>query len=151
VDAFYAQILHRAADPIGRAGWVRVLLAGASEADVGRAFVESPEYTATHADASSFATGLYTDLLGRTPAPTELAGLQQALTAGASRDAAARGFFTSPEYLKDLVDGFYTNFLMRPADAAGESAAVGALQGGASLETVADALLGSDEFFAQGV
>jgi hypothetical protein len=45
VDQFYATLLHRQADPGGRASWVNALQTGLSEADLMRSFLTSAEYT----------------------------------------------------------------------------------------------------------
>src|SRR5262249_31141833 len=44
VDQYYATFLHRAADPVGRAGFVNLFLAGAGETDVARVFLTTAEY-----------------------------------------------------------------------------------------------------------
>ena len=53
----------------------------------------------------------------------------------------------SPEATGDLVKGFYTQFLHRSADAAGLSAWMQVLQGGASDQAVILGIVGSPEYF----
>ena len=59
-----------------------------------------------------------------------------------------RGWWASAEYLGDVVDGLYVSYLGRHADTQGLSFWVNSLQGGATVENVRSAILGSDEFLA---
>jgi hypothetical protein len=146
VEQLYVSILHRTASPAERAGWVNALLAGASETDVATAFLTSPEYLSTHSDSASFVTGLYHDVLGRTPGASEVAGWQQALSNGLSRSAVVQAFLNSDEYHKRIVDQFYIEFLDRAPDAAGEQGWVTFLRTGGTIETTAEMFLASDEY-----
>ena len=65
VAALYRQLLHRPADAQALAYWGGQLLGGQSEEQVAARILASPEYTAAHPDAASFAGGLYADVLGR--------------------------------------------------------------------------------------
>jgi hypothetical protein len=98
VDQFYTTLLHRAADAAGRQAWVNALLAGASENDVVVDFLTSGEYTASHPDVASYVTGLYADLLSRSPDAAGFAFWSQILQTGSrSRGAVAYYFLTSTE------------------------------------------------------
>jgi protocatechuate 3,4-dioxygenase beta subunit len=150
VDQLYATFLHRSADAAGRAFWINLLASGVSEQSAARAFIASGEYQTAHADNSTYVAGLYADVLGRNASAGEIAGWAQALQSGASRDAVAAAFLTSGEEYLGLLDADYQHFLHRSVDPAGQQAWLGQLLGGqATPETVANAILASDEFFAQ--
>jgi hypothetical protein len=149
VDGLYATYLHRAADPAGRAGWIAALSAGLSETDAARLFMTSPEYTLSHPEEVSFVSGLYADILGRTPDAIGLNGWVGAARRGLSRDAIADAFLHSLEASRRTVTGYYAQFLGRAPDAAGLEFWSALLQSRrASRDQVVQAFLASDEFFA---
>src|SRR5262249_55739229 len=149
VDQLYQTFLHRSPDAAGRALWVNALLAGSSELDVARMLLTSAEYQAAHGADAAFVMGLYSDVLGRAASSAEVAGWLQALQGGLSRDAVAQAFLTSREADLQIVDGFYRTYLQRPADPAGEQAAVAALQSGSlSPEALGEMFLASDEYYS---
>jgi hypothetical protein len=147
VDRFYQTLLHRPADPIGRAGWVNALLAGESETQVEQAFLSSPEYAALHPGAAGYITALYQDVLGRSPAAADLASWEQQLQGGASSQAVALDILTSLEGTADAVGALYLQALKRPADPVALGVFTPRLQAGAPLEVVADVLFSSLEYF----
>jgi hypothetical protein len=150
VNHFYLTLLQRPADAPGLAGFVNAMLNGATEVDVMRALITSPEYTATHVSDQTFVASLYTQILGRAPDAAGLAGWVQALANGTSRATVAQAFLTSAETERRLVDEYYLMFLNRPADAAGEQAWLNLLvTGRATNESVAVAILASEEYFAR--
>ena len=101
---------------------------------VAEVLVTSPEYTASHSSNSLFVTGLYNQVLGRTPSPAELNfwvnQLNQSLL---TRLQVATFFLTGSEYQTDLLNGgtwtpynpltnwggYYPEFLRRLADSGG--------------------------------
>jgi uncharacterized repeat protein (TIGR01451 family) len=100
-------------------------------------------------DDALFIAGLYQDLLGRAPDPGGLAGFQQAVDVARAQvlSPIARQFVTSTEYRLDLVNGYYTTYLRRPAGAGEVAGWLAALQQGMTTEQVLAAFLGSDEDF----
>jgi hypothetical protein len=149
VDGFYATYLHRAADPAGRASWIAALSAGLSETDAARLFMTSPEYTLSHPDEVSFVSGLYADVLGRSPDASGLNSWVGFARRGLGRAVIADAFLHSLEADLRTVTGYYAEFLGRAPDAVGLEAWLGLLQSRlASREQVAQAFLASDEFFA---
>jgi subtilisin family serine protease len=150
VDAYYTQYLHRSADAGGEASWVQLFLSGWSETDVIRAFVTSPEYLALHGGYAAYVDALYTDLLGRAADPAGEAAWVGVLAATGDRALVANGFLFSFEFDQRSVDAYYTQFLHRQADTGGQQSWVYALtQGGLTLNSVAVAFLGSDEYFSR--
>jgi hypothetical protein len=147
VDVYYQTFLHRTESPAERAAWVNAFLAGASEEAVETGFLLSSEYQASHASNTDFVTGLYTDLLGRPP-DAGLAGWVQLLVNGASRNSVIQGFLRSTEYLGDVVQLDYHLYLLRAGSTAEIQGWVNYLLGSqASIGTVAQLILNSDEFF----
>jgi hypothetical protein len=150
VNQFYFQILHRAADRAGEAGWVQYLLQGHGENDLAVQLLESPEYQAAHLSAASFIQGLYADVLLRTPSAAESSGWLQALQSGMARSAIAQAFVNSSEAITDAVKLDYTQFLLRPAATTELNAWLAAARSAAlSLDQVGQLILASDEFFAR--
>jgi Domain of unknown function (DUF4214) len=150
VNQYYLTFLGRPADAAGEAIFVNALLNGATEVDVIRALVTSPEYSQIHQSDVSFVTGLYTQILGRAPDAAGEAAWEQALQNGTSRATVANAFLTSAEADLRVIDEFYTLFLNRPADAAGAQAWLSLmLSGQANFETVGVAILSSAEYFAR--
>ncbi len=98
--------------------------------------------------SAEFVTGLYTNLLHRVPALSEVQGWVEALDTGAaSPQESALTFTTSNEYRSNLIRADYQLFFKRtpaPQEVAGW---LGALQGGLSEEGLQAAFLASDEFF----
>jgi hypothetical protein len=147
VEQYYETILHRLATPAERAGWVGLFLAGATETQIEFDFLNSSEYLAAHASATSFVTGLYTDVLGRNPSSNELSVWQQALATGLSRSSMDQLFLSSTEFDVRILDGFYSQFLNRAPDAAGQQGWLGFLRSGGSIEAVAESFLASTEYY----
>jgi hypothetical protein len=151
VDQFYATYLHRSADAFGRAFWVNSLRGGVSEEQVAEGFLTSAEYRQAHAGTDAYLTGLYADVLGRTPDAAGLDYWQAAAQGGLSPAQLADAFLGSPEADERRVDGYYRDYLARSGEAAGVAFWVGALQGGGlTPDQVAQAFLASDEFYNQG-
>src|SRR5262249_39079567 len=130
--------------------FVNEMLNGATEEQVIVQFVSSAEYSAEHPTNVSYVTGLYTDVLGRSPDTAGLNAWLLALQNGTSRTAVATALVNSAEAAKRVVDSYYLNFLRRQADTAGELSWIAQLQSGqANFGSVAEAFLASDEYFAQ--
>lgn len=150
VQRYYLAFLHRTGSPDERAYWVNLLQSGVSETEVARQFILSPEYQSEHADSTSFVTGLYTDVLGRVPAATEVAYWVQILQNGASRSDVAEAFLTSTEANQQLVTLYYQVFLGRSANAAEVQYWLALLQSGSLSPTdVAVGFLTSAEFYGR--
>ena len=146
VDGMYRVYLGRDADAAGRAGWVDQLMRGMSELQLAAAFIGSEEYRLTHPDAFRFVTGLYDDVLGRTPDPV---GLDGWLRSGGSREQMTADFLRSAEHRERLVRGWYSRILGRDGELAGVRGWVADLGNGLSWSQAAERFLASDEFFAR--
>jgi hypothetical protein len=149
VDQFYATFFHSSPDAASRAAWINQLLAGVSEADVERQLLTSSDYTAAHPDFVSFITGLYTDVLGRSPSSSDLAGWVQTMQAGTTRDALAFSFVNSSEAELDSIDFCFTHYLHATGDPAVEAGLLANIRNGlATPAATTEALLASDQYFA---
>jgi hypothetical protein len=147
VDRYYAIYLHRSADPFGRAAWIRAFQGGASEIDVQRAIVTSGEYQVAHGSNAGFLTGLYVDILGRTPDSRGHANWLRQLNSGVSRARVAQAFLTSTEAYRLALNRYYEDYLHRPADESGARNWVNALVANrTTLEAAGVGFLASEEF-----
>jgi hypothetical protein len=90
---------------------------------------------------------LYQSVLGREAGPTETAWWVRVLH-GAGRAAVVDGIERSPEARTDLVKGWYSRYLGRPAAGGEEQSWVRMLLAGASEEQTLAGILASPEFLA---
>jgi len=98
VTLLYANVLGRAPDAAGLAGWVSMLAGGASRGSVLLGFSDSPEYQANMAH-EVFVTMMYAGMLRRTPEAAGFSGWVAALDAGTwTREQVIGGFYQSQEY-----------------------------------------------------
>ena len=95
---FISDVLGRAPDPAGLAGWVSLLTGGYTRGQVLLGFSDSVEYQAAMAN-KVFVTMMYAGMLKRTPEPVGFNGWVDYLVAGTfSREQVINGFFLSTEY-----------------------------------------------------
>lgn len=95
---------------------------------------------------------LYTTVLGRAAggeSDGEIMYWVNQLASGATRAQIAGDFVRSPEYDANLVNGYFEQYLKRPADPTSLNYFVGELASGMSANTVISQLLMSDEYFAR--
>jgi Domain of unknown function (DUF4214) len=144
----FVQFLRRPADPVGLSFFVNQLERGLSPETVEAAFVSSPEYILDHGNTvGGFLTGLYNDLLGRTP---DLAGFNfwlNRLAAGETPFQVAGQFATGVERETIVIREDYFAFLGRAPDAGGLNHWLTLLHSGFDRAFVAAGILGSNEFF----
>ena len=146
VIALYNRYLGRTPDSGGEQFWTSFLQSGGTFEQVAEQLTSSGEYFALQGSTNQgFITGLYQDVLNRTPSNAEIAGWVTALDNGTSRLSVSTDFLTSQEYRTDLVQADYLTFLLRPADSAGVAAWVNALNAGATDQEVLAAIFGSAE------
>jgi hypothetical protein len=107
VDGLYLKLLGRPSDAPGRAGFVSFMQSGGSLEQVVAFIVSSPEYAALTGSDTGFVQSLYTNLLGRTGADSEVAGYLAALPSQ-GRAGVALDFLRSPEFRTNVVDQFYS-------------------------------------------
>jgi hypothetical protein len=146
VKAIYELYLHRQPDSGGGQFWVSFLQAGGTFEEVAEGLTSSQEYYVLQGGTNQgFVTGLYQEVLERTPSNAEIAGWEVALDDGASRLQVATAFLTSQEYRTDLIEADYMTFLLRSADSGGLTAWLNALNAGATDQEVLAQIFGSPE------
>jgi hypothetical protein len=148
IDSYYQNFLGRTADPAGRAFWVNQMMNGASEVQVIARFFTSGEYISEHPTPDAYVTALYANILGRTPAGSELIFWDNEL-AMFGAGTVTLGILTSTESAVDIITRDYITFLSRTPDTAGLNSWLAQFQNGASIEQVAEGILGSPEYAAK--
>jgi len=93
VQGLYSNLLGRAADAAGLAGFTQVLAAGSARSTVINAILSSAEYQ------QRVITDLYQKLLGRAPDPAGLAGFATLLANGTTDETVIAALVCSSEYL----------------------------------------------------
>src|SRR5437899_3120013 len=89
VRGWYAQFLHREAEPSGLTGWSDMLRNGAQPADVLANILGSDEYYLNAGSSNDgFVRSLYRDLAGREPSTSELNYGMMQLSGSGNRDVA---------------------------------------------------------------
>ncbi len=121
IDDLYRRVLDRAADPEGKAYWLRVLASGVRTETVGISFYGSREYFDRMGGADPFVRALYDNLLHRAP---DQGGLDYWVRMLQSRRATpadvASGFYLSKESRLDRAARVYETILHRRADPTGQ-------------------------------
>ncbi len=149
VNGLYLHYLNRPGESSALDMWANMLANGVTIEQVTEDLVSSAEYFSLHGGTNAgFVAGLYEDILGRTASAGDIQGWVNALNNGVTRDAVAVAFLVSREYRIRLVDSYYNEFLRRPADPAGQAAAVAALAAGAPDQEVLASIFGSPEGYA---
>ena len=165
VYRLYEGAFDRAPDQAGLAAWTHLLNSGTSLQAVADGFVGSPEFQSQYGglDNTAFVTLLYSNVMQRTPDTAGLQGWVDFLNAGHSRAEVLLGFTESAEDIRNLsepvreglwvqdpsaaeVARLYDTVFGRLPDAAGLTGWTHVLQGGATLQSVADGFIGSPEF-----
>lgn len=165
----YQAALGRAPDQAGLHQWIGSLQAGAPLSDLATAFLGSPEFAARYGaglGTTGFVTALYQNALGRAPDAAGLADWTSRISSGQiTQSQALVGFSESAENRADTagqvaagiwdvseagaeVARMYDTALGRLPDAGGFSGWVAALNGGASLQSLANGFVTSPEFIS---
>ncbi len=144
VDTFYLRFLGRQSDASGRASWVSFLQHNGTEEQLENAFLTSPEYI-SHIN-TDFVQSLYINILGRTGAPSELAGwnnlIQQLGLVGI-----VNGFTGSTENRSITLDTYFQTFLHRAPTTTELNNLVSS---SADLLSLEETVLSLPEYFANG-
>jgi hypothetical protein len=146
VNQIYLRYLKRQAYYFDQQGWTKFIQGGGTFEQVSAAVTGSDEYFRLQGSTNQgFVTGLYRDVLNRTATDADIAAWVAILDGGASRDSVSTAFLTSHEYRTELVQADYLTYLLRPADSAGLTAFVNALNAGATDQQVLAEIFGSLE------
>jgi hypothetical protein len=148
VSNAYQQYLGRSPDQNGLSGWTWAMEHGLTDEQLEAGFIGSAEYIADHGGSNAnWVTGMYQDLLGRTPSQSEVDGWVNALNQGMTPQAVAYGFAASTEREGQRVQADYQKYLGRSASGAEVPLWVGAFENGYTNEDVVAGFLGSVEYF----
>lgn len=111
----YQTYLDRSPDTQGYNNWLSAMTSGqVSDERLEAQFIGSPEYIANHGGAGAgWVTGMYVDLLKRTPSPLEVSSWVAQLNAGVAASSVAYGFAASAEREALRVRQNYQAFLGR--------------------------------------
>jgi hypothetical protein len=148
VIAAYQRYLGRtpAAPEVG--GWITLMQQGLSDERLEAGFIGSQEYIADHGGSGAgWVTGMYQDLLGRTPAQAEVDSWVRALANGMSPTQVAYGFAASAERESQRVTADYQKYVGRTPSSAEVAGWVRNFLNGASNEDVIAGFVGSLEYF----
>ncbi len=118
IDGLYRDVLGRPADAAGRAYWLDQLSGPSNLQFLNVWFYGSQEYyNQAGATPTSFATALYTEVLGRQPDSAGLDYWSEQLVHGqAGLDDVAAGFVGSLENRRTRIDSLFTDLLGRQPD-----------------------------------
>ena len=150
ITASYVTYLGRTPDPMGLQFWLGEMGRGMTIQQMESGFVASDEfYRAAGGVPSAWVESLYGHVLGRTPAPSEVAFWVAQLAGGATRSSVALGFLLSTEHLASVIDGYYVKLLGRGIDPSGRATWVAAIQSGTRIEGVIGQIIASPEYYAK--
>jgi len=148
VTRAYATYLSRTPDAPGLNYWVSAMQHGLTDEQLEAGFIGSPEYVALHGGAGrGWVTGLYNDLLGRTPADWEVNYWLGVLAGGGTTQSVAYGFAASLEREGLRVGDDYSTYLGRSAADWEVNFWTGYFAAGHSNESVVAGFVGSQEYF----
>lgn len=148
VSRAYEQYVGREADEPGLDYWIGRMQAGLTEEQLDAAFIGSPEYVRDHGGSDpAWVTGMYHDLLDRSPDAQGLQYWTARLRAGESHFDVALGFAGSREREALVVNDDYRALLGRPANQTEIGSWVDQLVSGARRDALVAALIGSAEYF----
>jgi hypothetical protein len=147
VRADYRNLLAREPEAGIADYWLSVLGNKADYPELTAEILASPEYFGNHGDdLQQWLVGLYHDVLGRQPAPSEQNGWVQGLQGGSTRLEVARDFVQSHEAHGAVVQDGYHLFLGREPETFGWTSWTAALDSGLTTRQLATDILSSPEF-----
>jgi hypothetical protein len=148
VTTVYQNYLGRSPQTAEVAAWVGLMQQGFTDERLEAGFIGSAEYIANHGGpGAGWVTGMYQNLLGRTPLKSEVNAWVQALKAGASPTQIAYDFAASAEREGQRITADYQKYLGRTPTTAEVNAWVAAFVGGTTNENVIAGFVGSAEYF----
>ena len=149
IESIYEQYLGRGADAAGENFWVTSMQQGLTQEQLEADFIGSAEYIADHGGhGSGWVSGMYENLLGRSPDDAGLSYWVNALESGANPISVALGFAASREREAMQVTDDYQELLGRAPGAAEINSWVAAFENGVTNDEVVAGFVGSAEFLA---
>jgi hypothetical protein len=148
LDRVYRDLLHRAVDPVGQAGWTGLLNQGISPQLIIDMIEQSVEYR------TDVIQSLYQQLLNRSADAGGLSNYLNDLASGMTILQIEAGFLGSAEFFQDaggtnqgFLNALYEAVLHRAPEPGVQTLALSALASGMSRQALAGIVLSSDEFF----
>jgi len=150
VSDLYQEILGRAADAAGLDAHARLLARGKSIDDVRAALLSSDEFFTRRGGGTNdgYVNALYQTVLGRAVDATGRSIYGNVLSSGGSRYFVASEVLKSIEADRRQSSQYYTKYLSRTADSAGNEFQANAMQTGYEPRVLAG-ILASDEYFSK--
>ena len=146
----YWTYLGRAPEAAGLQDWLRAMSSGLTIQGMEAGFLASPEYYLQSSSSDSvWVQALYSDVLNRAAAQSEVDGWVRVLRAGGDRGQVAIGFLLSTEHLTTVVDAYYQALLRRGIDPSGQHTWVTQIQSGVRVEAIVGSIIASDEYYAR--
>jgi hypothetical protein len=148
VQQSYVAFLRRPAEQNGLDYWSGQLAAGLTDQQLEAKFIGSSEYIASHGgNGAGWVTGMYQDLLGRSPDADGLSFWVGQVNLGVSPESIALGFAASQEREGNWLGAAYQIFLGRVIDDGGKASWLQAFANGTQNEDIVAALVGSAEYY----
>ncbi|HEX3607869.1 MAG TPA: DUF4214 domain-containing protein [Candidatus Dormibacteraeota bacterium] len=151
VTADYQLMLLRTPDAGGLSYWTAQLDRGVFNESILGQFGGSAEYYASPkkgaGNDATFVRSLYRDVLGRTPAPDEVAYWTGRIASGTPRSSMGNNFAFSHEYHLNLVNSWYPKYLGRTSDPNGAEFWAEYLDAGHADDIGIISILALEEYF----
>jgi hypothetical protein len=148
IAQMYRDYLLREADAMGLQYWRSIWQRDGGPENVIAGIVSSPEFFQSSGGANpSWVTQLYRRLLNRDPEPYGFGYWNTLLSNGVSRFQVVLGFINSVENSRNLVRGWYRQYLKREGTTQEVENYVNQLQNGTSQRAVQIRLIDSPEYF----
>jgi hypothetical protein len=147
IENIYQQYLGRGADAGGQQFWVAAMQHGITQEQLEADFIGSAEFIADHGgQGAGWVSGMYENLLGRTPDSSGLSFWVQHLQSGANPVSVALGFAASAEREASQIASDYQALLGRAPSASEVDHWVDAFEHGTTNDDVEAGFIGSSEF-----
>lgn len=147
VGTYVQSLLGRPANPTDLSFFTPLLASNSDEFVQAQIAGSAEFFLKSGGSDAGFVTALFKDFLNRTPSSSELALFVGELST-MTREQVASQILGLLDYDKDLVSGYYLQFLRRPVDSTNLTFFANALNGGTLTdEQVIASLIGTDEYF----
>lgn len=113
IDQVFQSLFDRPAQNADKAFWADELQRGIQPEWMLVVLINGPEYQNAHVSNESFVTGLYNDVLGRSPTSEDITFWTNFLNSGLSRSQVSFNFAYSEESYRRTVENVFVQFLHR--------------------------------------
>ncbi|HEV3081146.1 MAG TPA: FG-GAP-like repeat-containing protein [Gemmataceae bacterium] len=149
IGNYFTKFLKRPASAGDVSSWLTQFHNGLTDEGFIALLTGSAEYFSTRAgnNNTQWLNAVYQDLLNRPADSAAVATFLPQLNSGASRAGIALQVLTSNEYRQDLITNYYTLYLSRVPSQGEINNFTGALQQGATDESIISTIIASGEYF----